>query len=341
MVSANACIFGCEGLSLSADEHAFFRDANPWGFIVFARNVDTPDQLRALTGALRESVGRNAPILVDQEGGRVQRLSTPHWKLRQPAAAFGALARRDLEAGREAVRLNAQLIAHELHEVGLNVDCLPCIDVPVDGADPIIGDRAYGTRPTLIAELGRMCLEGLEAGGVAGVIKHIPGHGRAEADSHLELPTVNAPAEDLIELDFAPFIALGEASMAMTAHVVYSAYDAGAPATTSPVMVQEVIRGLIGFDGLLMTDDLSMNALAGPMTERVGRAIAAGCDVGLHCNGDMTEMKAVAAAAPRLEGRAAERAAAALPGEPDAFDVEAGEARLLELLAPVGGGAIA
>lgn len=306
-----AAIYGCAGPSLTAEEKRFFRDADPWAFIVFARNIDTPDQLRALAQEMRETVGREAPILIDQEGGRVARLKPPHWRAAPPMARFGEAYALAPEKALELARRNAQLLAVELRSVGVTVNCMPVLDVPQPGAHDIIGDRALSTDPAIIAALGRSVIEGTLAGGVAPIIKHIPGHGRALADSHLELPTVDASAEDLAAIDFSPFRALADAPMAMTAHVVYSALDAERPATTSPTVVAEIIRGAIGFDGLLMTDDLSMKALDGAMEDRSRSSLAAGCDMLLHCNGDIAEMRAIASVAPALSGRAAERARAA------------------------------
>ncbi len=328
-------IYGCAGAELSADERAFFRKTRPWGFIVFARNIVDRDQLRALTAALRETVDDGkAPILIDQEGGRVARLRPPHWRERPPAARFGALYGGNAEAAREAVYLNARLIAHDLAEVGLNVDCLPLLDVPVDGADNIIGDRAFARDPATIIDLGRAAIEGLMEGGVLPVMKHIPGHGRATADSHLALPRVATGAEELSATDFVTFRSLAHCPMAMTAHVVYEAIDPQRPATTSPKLIRDVIRGQMGFDGLLMSDDVSMNALSGPISVRVKASLFAGCDVVLHCNGKMEEMREVAEEAKPLDGQALKRAEAAVAhlSAPDAFDPEAATARLDMLL---------
>ena len=327
----HACILGCAGLTLTAEERAFVADVRPWGFILFKRNADNPDQVRALVDALRASVGRcDAPVLIDQEGGRVQRLGPPHWRRYPPGAVYGRLAANDPLQRREITRLGARLIAHDLAALGINGDCLPVLDVPQPGAHDIIGDRAYGRTADEIAILGRAAAEGLIAGGVLPVIKHIPGHGRAGADSHLALPRVDASLDDLTTIDFAPFRVLSDMPMAMTAHVVYTAIDRLRPATTSRKVIGRTIRGAIGFDGLLMSDDLSMKALSGDFTERARAALAAGCDVVLHCNGDMAEMTAVVAGTGELVGRSRARAAAALgriakPAEP--FDVEAARAR--------------
>jgi beta-N-acetylhexosaminidase len=328
-------IYGLAGPALSAAEDAFFRDVKPWGFILFARNIQTPDQVRALTAALRATVDdARAPILIDQEGGRVARLKPPHWHLRPPAAHFGALHAVSPEAAREATYLNARLIAHDLAGLGINVDCLPVLDVPQPGAHDIIGDRAFATDPAIIIDLGRAQIEGLMDGGVLPVMKHIPGHGRAGSDSHLELPRVAAGAEELSAVDFVTFRSLDTCPMAMTAHVVYDSIDPQRPATTSPKVIRDVIRGEIGFDGLLMSDDLSMKALDGPLNVRARAALFAGCDVVLHCNGDMNEMKDVALEAKQLEGAALRRAshAHALLVTPPDFDPVAAAARLEKLL---------
>jgi beta-N-acetylhexosaminidase len=309
---ARALITDAAGLALSADERAFFRDADPWGFIIFKRNVETPDQLRALTGEMRESVGRDAPILVDQEGGRVQRLGPPHWPKYPPGAAYGALYDRDEKAGLRAAWLGARLIAHDLRAAGIDVDCLPLADVPVSEADPVIGNRAYGTTPAKVAAIAGAVAEGLLAGGVLPVLKHIPGHGRATADSHHALPVVATDATTLQSTDFAAFVPLAKLPLGMTAHVVFTALDPVAPATTSVTMVQQVIRGHIGFDGLLMSDDISMNALSGTLAERARATLAAGCDVVLHCNGSFAERRTVADACPPLAGEGKRRADAAL-----------------------------
>jgi beta-N-acetylhexosaminidase len=329
-----ACILGCEGQTLTADEKAFFRQVRPWGFILFSRNIRDADQTRALIDDLREAAGDgDALVFVDQEGGRVQRLKPPLARLRRPAEAFGALYANDPQTALEAVRLNHELIAFELRALGFDADCVPCLDIRVPETHKVIGDRSFGSDPNVIAALGRAALDGTLAGGVAPVIKHIPGHGRAMADSHLELPVVETPLQVLEQTDFAPFRALADAPMAMTAHVVYTAIDPDDCATLSHRVIGSVIRGHIGFDGLLMTDDLSMHALGGPFEERTRRSIEAGCDMILHCNGDMAEMEAIASATPRLHGRAAERAAAAraVARRSRGFDAEAAEAHLERL----------
>jgi beta-N-acetylhexosaminidase len=335
-VSVAACILGCAGLALSREETAFFRDVKPWGFILFARNVESPDQVRRLVEALRETVGRDdAPVLIDQEGGRVQRLKPPHWPLYPPGRAYGQIAGNDPLLKREIARLGARLIAHDLAALGINVDCVPVLDVPDPQGHEIIGDRAYGQTPEEVACLGRAAAEGLIAGGVLPVIKHIPGHGRAKADSHLELPVVDASYEELDGRDFAPFRVLSDMPMAMTAHVIYSAIDPKRPATTSKKALKKVVRGALGFDGLVMSDDLSMKALSGDFAERAEQALAAGCDVVLHCNGDMAEMKAVVDGTGALKGHARRRAQAALARiarSPEPLDVDAARARFAAAL---------
>ncbi len=330
-MSVTAAILGCSGPELTPEEIAFFRQVKPWGFILFKRNVESPDQVRALTAALRETVGRSdAPILIDQEGGRVQRLGPPHWRRYPPGRAFGDLAGNDPLLRREITRLGARLMAHDLAALGINVDCVPVLDVPDPQGHEIIGDRAYGLTPEAVALLGRAAAEGLIAGGVLPVIKHIPGHGRAMADSHLEMPVVDASYEALDARDFAPFRVLSDMPMAMTAHVIYAAIDRKRPATTSKTVMRKVVRGAIGFDGLVMSDDLSMKALSGDFAKRARASRAAGCDVVLHCNGGMDEMIAVVDGAGALKGRAAARAAAALARlarAPEPFDVAEAHAR--------------
>lgn len=329
-MSALAAIFGCSGPELTAEEAAFFRAVRPWGFILFARNIEAPAQVCQLTAALRETVGRHdAPVLVDQEGGPVQRLKPPHWRAYPPGRAYGSLP-----TGRQAdtVRLGARLIADELTDVGINVDCLPVLDVADPQGHAVIGERAYGDSPGTVAALGRAACEGLLAGGVLPVIKHMPGHGRARADSHLELPRVEASLAELDARDFEPFRALTDMPMAMSAHVVYAAVDPERPATVSKVMFDRVIRGAIGFDGLVMTDDLSMQALSGGFAERAGAALAAGCDVVLHCNGDVAEMAEVAMGARALDGRSEERAVRALSrlAAPEPLDAAAAVRRFTD-----------
>lgn len=311
-MAVRAFITGLAGTTLSPAERVFVREHEPWGFIIFKRNIETPSQLRRLIGSVREAVGRNAPVLVDQEGGRVQRLGPPHWPAYPPGAAYGRLYDRDTAEGIRAAYLGARLIAADLAAVGIDVDCLPLADVPASGADPIIGDRAYGHRPEKVAALARAVADGLLDGGVLPVLKHIPGHGRATADSHHALPVVDTDQDTLRKSDFAAFRPLSDLPLGMTAHVVYTAIDPIAPATTSVTLVRDVIRAWLGFAGLLMSDDISMGALSGPIEARSRSAIAAGCDVVLHCSGELAEMQAVAAAVPVLTGEAAARGNAAL-----------------------------
>ncbi|MET3664529.1 beta-N-acetylhexosaminidase [Caulobacter sp. 1776] len=329
--SSSAAILGCAGTTLTADEVALFKDVKPWGFILFKRNIADPEQVRALTAALRATVGRDdAPILIDQEGGRVARLQPPHWRIYPPGRAYGELVANDPLTAREITRLGSRLIAHDLRSLGINVDCVPVLDVPDPKGHEIIGDRAYGDTPEQVATLGRAAAEGLLAGGVLPIIKHIPGHGRAMSDSHLELPVVKAKLLELEIRDFAPFRVLSDMPMAMTAHVVYTAIDRKNPATTSKKAIKKIIRESIGFDGLLMSDDLSMKALSGDFKQRAKDSLSAGCDVVLHCNGDMAEMKAVMSGVGKLskEGR---RRAQAVMGRlvkvPEPFDVAEARAR--------------
>jgi len=312
-MSTRAFITGVSGPELSAAERDFIRAECPWGFILFKRNIETPAQVTRLINELREEIGQpDAPVLIDQEGGRVQRLGPPNWPIYPAGAVFGRLYDIDPAAGLAAARLSARLIAADLDEVGVSVDCLPLADVPVSGANAVIGERAYGTEPAKVAAIARAVTEGLEEGGVLPVLKHIPGHGRATADTHFSLPVVDTSREELEQSDFAPFRALADLSMAMTAHVVFSALDPAQPATTSATIIDEVIRGLIGFQGLLMSDDVSMNALAGSISDRTRALLAAGCDMVLHCNGKLEEMHEVARVTPELSGKALARAGRAL-----------------------------
>jgi beta-N-acetylhexosaminidase len=329
-----AAIFGCAGTELSDAERGFFRDAGPAGFILFKRNCAEPDQVARLTAALRGAVDdAAAPILIDQEGGRVARLGPPHWPVYPAPATIAALGGM---AAREAAFLGARLIADDLGRIGISVDCLPVLDIPVPGADPIIGDRAWGTEPTEVARLGQAACEGLLAGGILPVIKHIPGHGRALVDSHRALPKVDASRDILEATDFAPFRELRDMPWAMTAHVVYAAIDANIPATLSRRVIDDAIRGTIGFEGVLLTDDLSMGALGGGLGARTSAALEAGCDLALHCNGRMDEMIEVARAARPISAPSRRRLA---EGEakrrPAAFDRPAAEARFRDLLGPM------
>lgn len=328
-------ILGCAGPALSDRERRFFRDVDPVGFILFARNCETPTQVRALTAALRDTVGRaTAPVLIDQEGGRVARLRPPHWRAAPPARRFGDLLDRSLDDAVEATRLNATLIGAELAEIGITVDCAPVLDVPAAGSHEIIGDRAFSADPAAVIRLGRAMADGLIGAGVLPVIKHVPGHGRARADSHEALPVVDAGRDALEAVDFEPFRALADLPCAMTAHVLYTALDPDRPATTSPGIIDDVIRGWIGFDGLLISDDLSMKALEGSLSDRAAAALAAGCDIALHCNGDPTEMAAVVEGAGALPDATALRLnrAEAIRRPPAAVDRRALEGRLTELL---------
>jgi beta-N-acetylhexosaminidase len=330
-----AFITGVSGTELSAAEREFIRAERPWGFILFKRNIETPAQVTSLVREFRSTIGElDAPVLIDQEGGRVQRLGPPHWPAYPAGAIFGALYDVEPALGLSAARLSARLIAADLGDLGVSVDCLPLADVPVAGADAVIGDRAYGTEPSKVAAIARAVTEGLEQGGILPVLKHIPGHGRATADSHLRLPKVDTSKIELERTDFAAFRALGDLPMAMTAHVVFSALDPAQPATTSATIIAQVIRGVIGFQGLLMSDDVSMNALAGSIAERTRAIFAAGCDVVLHCNGKLDEMREVAAETPELSGKPLERAQRALASRraPQAFDRGAARAELDSLI---------
>ncbi|WP_445215504.1 beta-N-acetylhexosaminidase [Bradyrhizobium sp. Pa8] len=335
-MSTRAFITGVSGTELTAAEREFIRAERPWGFILFKRNVATPAQVAALVAEFRSIAGAaDAPVLIDQEGGRVQRLGPPHWPVYPPGAIFSTLYDTDSVLGLTAARLSARLIASDLADLGITVDCLPLADVPVPGADGVIGNRAYGTEPGKVAAIARAVTEGLEQGGVLPVLKHIPGHGRATADTHFKLPTVDVPRDELDRTDFAAFRPLADLPMAMTAHVVFSAVDPAHPATTSATMITQVIRGVIGFQGLLMSDDVSMNALSGNIAERTRAIFAAGCDMALHCNGNIEEMREVAGQTPELSGTALARAKAALASRkaPQPFDRAAARAELDALIA--------
>jgi len=323
--TVGALIVGCAGTSLTDGEVAFLQRYNPWGLIVFKRNCESPEQLKRLTTAFRDAVGRrNAPVFIDQEGGRVQRMGPPSnvWRKYPPARLYGALYERDMVTGLRAPRNVGRLMAADLIEAGVTCDCVPVLDVPQPGSHEIISDRAYAITPERVALLARAHIAGLIDGGVLPVMKHIPGHGRARVDSHVSLPVVEAPMAELNAVDFLPFAAFADAPMAMTAHVVYTDIDPAEPATLSRKVISKVIRKAIGFDGLLMTDDLSMKALGGSFTDKVKRALAAGCDIVLHCNGNMAEMTEVAEAAGALKGRALTRARRALKSQrkPGKFD---------------------
>jgi beta-N-acetylhexosaminidase len=322
-MNTRAFITGVSGPELSTAEREFIGSERPWGFILFRRNIETPAQVILLIKELRKEIGQpDAPVLIDQEGGRVQRFGPPHWPVYPPGAVFGRLYDIDRALGLSAARLSARLIAADLIETGVTVDCLPLADVPVAGADAVIGDRAYGTEPDKVAAIARAVTEGLQQGGILPVLKHIPGHGRATADTHLKLPVVDTSKAELERTDFAAFQPLADLPMAMTAHVVFSALDPAHPATTSATIIEQVIRGVIGFQGLLMSDDVSMNALAGSIAERTRAIFAAGCDMVLHCNGKLDEMREVARETPQLSGKALQRARRALASRkaPQPFD---------------------
>lgn len=337
MSQSKAMILGCSGLTLTPDEIAFYRDEQPWGFILFGRNVSEPAQIADLVAALRDSVGRDAPVLIDQEGGRVQRIRPPVLPHYPSGQALGDLYRQNREAGLRAAWLMSRLHAFDLLRFGINVDCLPVLDVPVEGSSNVIGNRAYGFEPVTVTEMGQAASEGLKAGGVLPVMKHMPGHGRGMADSHHELPVVGASRAELEAHDFAPFVALKDELMAMTCHVVYTAIDPDNPATTSRIVIDEIIRGHIGFQGLLMSDDTSMNALKGTIGERAANIVAGGCDIVLHCNGAMDEMKQVVANVPPLAGASLARARAveAAFGKADGLDETAVRAEFEALFAIV------
>src|SRR6266480_3188644 len=330
-MNRRAFITGISGPELSAAEREFIRMHRPWGFILFKRNIETPTQVISLVQELRKAIGDpEAPVLIDQEGGRVQRLGLPHWPVYPAGAVFGALYDIESVLGLTAARLGARLIAADLTALGITVDCLPLADVPVPGADAVIGNRAYGTGADKVAAIGRAVADGLEQGSILPVLKHVPGHGRATADTHFRLPVVDTSKVELERTDFAAFQPLADLPMAMTAHVVFSALDPAQPATTSATIIQQVIRGVIGFQGLLMSDDVSMNALAGSIAVRTRAILTAGCDMVLHCNGKIDEMREVAAETPELSGMALERARRALAsrGAPQAFDRLAARAEL-------------
>lgn len=325
-----ALIFGLEGPVLTPHEAAFFKDADPWGFILFARNIVSADQIRALCADLRAAVGRDAPILIDQEGGRVARLTPPLAAEFPPALDMVHAAGPNAE---RAMWLRGRLIAEDLHALGIDVNCAPLADLVRPDTHAILANRCYGSQPDQVAKLARALTMGQAAGGVLPVLKHIPGHGAGTADSHIELPRVDLPRDALDRMDFAAFAALADLPMAMTAHVVFEAVDDSAPATTSPVMI-DLIRQQIGFDGLLMSDDISMQALSGDVATRSRAALAAGCDLILHCNGDLAEMKAIAAASGRLSDAAQARADAALawPHTHSPIDIAHARAELRTLI---------
>ncbi|MCA1406891.1 beta-N-acetylhexosaminidase [Ensifer sp. IC3342] len=326
MSESKAFISGCKGLSLTEEERRFFDCERPWGFILFGRNIGEENQIYDLVAGLRDSIGNpNAPVLIDQEGGRVQRIRPPLVQQYPNGAAIGEIYRRDREQGLRAAWLMGRLHAFDLMRFGITVDCLPVLDVPVPGSHDVIGNRAYGHDPETVTAIGRAMSEGLKAGGMLPVMKHMPGHGRTFVDSHHNLPVVEASLEELQRSDFLPFIAMKDEVMAMSAHMVFTAIDPDNPATTSPKVVSEIIRGHIGFDGLLMSDDVSMNALAGDMAARARGIIGAGLDLVLHCHGIMEEMRTVADVVPVLSGDRMRRARAAEAAfrKPDNADQEA------------------
>ena len=312
-MNSKALIIGCSGNELSSDEVRFIAEAKPWGLILFRRNIVDPAQLKLLTAHFRESVGRpNAPVLIDQEGGRVQRMGPPHWRKYPAAAHYLKACDGNVDEAADLARLASRLIAHDLTECGITVDCMPVLDCPIPGSNDAIGDRAYASEPDAISRIGRAAADGILDGGVLPVIKHMPGHGRAMVDSHYALPVVKEPASILEKTDFLPFKRLNDLPIAMTGHIVFDAIDPKGPATTSAKIIRDVIRGHIGFDGLLLSDDVSMKALSGGFSERTQALFAAGCDIALHCNGVMEEAEAVAAASPVLTGLSLERANRAL-----------------------------
>ncbi len=323
MTESKAMILGCSGLTLTQEEIALYKAEQPWGFILFGRNIGDARQITDLVASMRGAVGRpDAPVLIDQEGGRVQRIRPPILQSYPNAQALGAIYLRDREQGLRAAWLMSRLHAFDLMRFGINVDCLPVLDVPVEGASNVIGNRAYGFDPKMVSEMGQAASDGLKAGGMLPVMKHIPGHGRGMVDSHHELPVVDVPLDDLDAHDFVPFRALNKELMGMSAHLVFNAIDPERPATTSRKVIDEIIRGRIGFDGLLMSDDSSMNALKGTLGERAANIVAGGCDIVLHCNGVMSEMLQVVKEVPPLTGRSLERAKAVEAGFPAADDAD-------------------
>ncbi len=335
-MSSRAFISGCAGTALSAEEKAFFSETQPLGLILFDRNCETPDQVRQLIDSFKSALGTDQTlVLIDQEGGRVQRLKPPQWSQYPPARAFTYLYEQDPRRGLEAVGLVARLMARDLTELGINVNCIPVLDVPAAGAHEIIGSRAYGTDIDTVIALGRAVAESCLQAGVLPVIKHIPGHGRAGADSHESLPTIEAERAELESVDFAPFRALKDMPLGMTGHLLIPSLDENEPVSTSSSIIGRVIRGDIGFKGLLLSDDLSMGALSGHMGRRTHAVLSAGCDVALHCNGDFGEMCAVAEAVPELSDAGIRRFNVALsclkPAEE--FDVDRAQAFMAEALA--------
>jgi len=328
-------IIGVEGTKLTNREMSFLSEARPCGLILFARNCVSPSQLTSLVAQFKHTLGsEDVLICIDQEGGRVQRLGPPHWRILPPAQSYGRLWQRDASSAVHMTREASHLMAQELRQLGINTNMVPVLDVLQPITHEIISSRAYGDTPQRVVELGQAVAQGHMAGGVLPVMKHIPGHGRARADSHVELPVVDTRHAELQSLDFAPFARLSDLPAAMTAHVVYSDLDDAHPASTSKIVHERIIRGEMGFDGLLMSDDLSMKALNGSFTERAQAVFAAGSDIALHCNGHMDEMEDVASVAPPLAGRAQERfgAALAVTKHVQAVDICAAEAAIGESL---------
>ncbi|MEM7566695.1 MAG: beta-N-acetylhexosaminidase [Pseudomonadota bacterium] len=331
---ANAFICGLRGLTLDDDERAFVRSAQPWGLILFGRNCQSPEQITRLIASFHEAVGWDAPVLIDQEGGLVQRLKAPHWQSYPPARQFGQLYDHSPEIALGAVRANARLIAHDLHSLGITINCAPVLDVAALTTHDAIGSRAYSADPDAVAALAGAAAAGFLEGGVLPVMKHMPGQGRAKTDTHFDPAIVDADADTLRAVDMRPFVAMRDCPIAMTCHVIFSAWD-DRPVTTSRTIIHDIVRDEIGYDGLLLTDDISMKALGGTMAEKVSSALDAGCDLALHCNGDLAEAEAVAATAPTLTGDALRRANAALDMRrtPMAFDVDASRALLTQVQA--------
>ncbi|GHB34750.1 beta-N-acetylhexosaminidase [Pseudovibrio japonicus] len=320
-MSLKSFISGCLGPELGAEDKAFFRDQQPVGLILFTRNMENADQIRRLCADFREAVGRpDAPVFIDQEGGRVQRFGAPHVPVYPAAGTIGRLYERDQTAAKRAAYLHALLIGLDLRKLGLSANCIPCLDMPVAGASDIIGLRAYGSDPTLVSELGQAAMDGCLAAGVMPVMKHMPGHGRALVDSHLSLPEVSCSLEELAQRDLLPFQALRDCPMGMTAHIVFKQIDEDHPVTQSSYAIQRVIRDTIGFDGVLISDDISMKALGGGLKSRVEKIVAAGCDLVLHCNGELDEMQVVASAVPEVSGKRAARLEAAMQRNTQVFD---------------------
>ena len=336
-LSCRAFVSGCSGHRLTSEERDFFKSTSPWGLILFKRNVLEPIQIKELISEFREVVGRSdAPVLIDQEGGRVQRLGPPHWRRYPAAQRYLEAARGNLSKAEELTCLGARLIAHDLHELGFTIDCAPALDLGFEGRTDAIGDRTFARDPRDIIRLGRAFAEGLSAGGILPAIKHMPGHGRAVVDSHKLLPKVEVPIPELIESDFLPFCELSDLPIGLTAHILFPHVDPDAPATLSRIVVQDVIRGLIGFDGLLLSDDISMEALQGDFRSRAAAFFAAGGDIALHCNGDLAEAEGVAAASPLVKDKTLERVERAfswLKTEPEPFDPVDAAAKLDAALA--------